>query len=198
MLILAEYSFAGGKKDIPQTVQDDIKKIINSVDSSICKTKKSKEVTMKERMLYSPKALNKQFSDAFKKAGWKPRPRIKCEYSNKHVVDDRYKSDVNSAYREMDFVKGDVAVGVEVQFGKYAFAIFNVCAKMTIFKKAGIIKYGIEILPVKGFAMQMSSGVAYFEQTIWDLENRGVSNIDVPVLLLGIGDESCFQEEQNK
>lgn len=32
----------------------------------------------------------------------------------------------------MDFVKD--ALGVEVQFGKYAFMVHNVCSKMTIFK----------------------------------------------------------------
>lgn len=35
----------------------------------------------------------------------------------------------------------------------------------------------------------MSTGVSYFEQIVWDLEKRGVSNIDIPVLILGIDDE---------
>ncbi|MGB9755192.1 BglII/BstYI family type II restriction endonuclease [Roseiflexus castenholzii] len=42
------------------------------------------------------------------------------------------------AFRAMDFVKN--RVGVEVQFGKYAFMVSNVCAKMTIFHKLGVIK----------------------------------------------------------
>lgn len=84
----------------------------------------------------------------------------------------------------MDFVKGKL--GIEVQFGKYAFMVYNVCAKMTIFKNLGIIDAGIEIVPVKSLAEQMSTGVSYFEQFVWDLKHRGVSNIDVPVLILGI------------
>ena len=32
----------------------------------------------------------------------------------------------------------------------------------------------------------MSSGVSYFEQFAWDLEKRGVADIDIPVLILGI------------
>ncbi|HIQ00710.1 MAG TPA: restriction endonuclease, partial [Anaerolineales bacterium] len=28
--------------------------------------------------------------------------------------------------------------------------------------------------------------VSYFEQFVWDLEQRGVSDIDIPVLVLGI------------
>lgn len=73
-----------------------------------------------------------------------------------------------------------------MQFGKYAFMVYNVCAKMTIFRNLGHIKTGIEIVPVKSLAEQMSTGVSYFEQFVWDLQKRGVSNIDVPVLILGI------------
>ncbi len=88
-------------------------------------------------------------------------------------------------YRDMDFVKEKL--GIEVQFGKYAFMVYNVCAKMTIFRNFGHIEAGVEIVPVKELAEQMSTGVSYFEQFVWDLEKRGVSNIDVPALIIGIG-----------
>ncbi|MCX6895909.1 MAG: BglII/BstYI family type II restriction endonuclease [Verrucomicrobia bacterium] len=88
------------------------------------------------------------------------------------------------AFRDMDFVKRKL--GVEVQFGKYAFMVYNVCAKMTIFHKLGHINAGIEIVPIKRFADHMSTGVSYFEQFVWDLQHRGVSNIDIPVLIIGI------------
>ncbi len=87
----------------------------------------------------------------------------------------------------MDFVKEKL--GVEVQFGKYSFMVYNVAAKMTIFRNLGFIDTGIEVVPVKRFAQQMSSGVSYFEQFVWDLEQRGVADIDVPVLILGIDSE---------
>lgn len=48
----------------------------------------------------------------------------------------------------MDFVKEKL--GVEVQFGKYAFMVYTVCAKMTIFRNLGHIDAGIEIVPVRG------------------------------------------------
>lgn len=57
---------------------------------------------------------------------------------------------------------------------------------MTIFKKLNVIDAGIEIVPVKDLADEMSTGVSYFEQFVWDLEKRGTSNIDIPVLILGI------------
>jgi len=32
----------------------------------------------------------------------------------------------------------------------------------------------------------VSTGVSYFEQIVWDLEYRGVADIDIPVIILGI------------
>jgi hypothetical protein len=89
-----------------------------------------------------------------------------------------------NTFRQMDFVKDNL--GVEIQFGKYAFMVYNVCAKMTIFHRLGFIDAGVEVVPVKNFADEMSTGVSYFEQFVWDLEQRSVSNIDIPVLILGI------------
>ena len=84
----------------------------------------------------------------------------------------------------MDLVRSHT--GVEVQFGKYAFMAYSVSAKMTIFHNQNIIDAGIEIVPMKSMADQMSSGVSYFEQIKWDLENRGVADIDIPVIVMGI------------
>ncbi len=44
----------------------------------------------------------------------------------------------------------------------------------------------IEIVPLKVFADDMSTGVSYFEQFVWDLEHRGIADIDIPVLILGM------------
>lgn len=57
---------------------------------------------------------------------------------------------------------------------------------MTIFHNLGFINAGVEIVPLKEFADEMSSGVSYFEQIVWDLEHRGVADIDIPVLVLGV------------
>lgn len=64
--------------------------------------------------------------------------------------------------------------------------VYNVCAKMTIFKNFGHIDSGVEVVPTKQFAGQMSTGVSYFEQIVWDLGHRGAADIDVPALILGI------------
>jgi hypothetical protein len=49
-----------------------------------------------------------------------------------------------------------------------------------------VIDAGIEIMSVKPSADEMSTGFSYFEQFVWDLKHRGVSGIDIPVLVLGI------------
>ena len=43
-----------------------------------------------------------------------------------------------------------------------------------------------EFTRIKWKSHEMSSGVSYFEQFAWDLEKRGVADIDIPVLILGI------------
>jgi hypothetical protein len=187
MRIAGVYSFNRGREIIEAQFATELRaveQIIATVDSGKHKTKTSREKTMPGRKLYSPRALNKAFKAQFEKRGWRDH-RVACEYPTQYYTGDFQPDDsFSGAFREMDFVKN--RVGVEVQFGKYAFMVYNVCAKMTIFHKLGVIDVGIEIVPVKQFAAEMSTGVSYFEQFVWDLDQRGISNIDIPVLILGI------------
>ncbi len=191
MFIAGRYSFNGGEEYIQQhfpTLLQEIETVIGLVDASKYKTKVSKEKTKKGRMLYDPPELNKAFKEPFHDRGWEEQ-RIPCEYPTKYYTPNYHPKVLNKgAFREMDFIKGQL--GIEVQFGKYAFMVYNVCAKMTIFHKLGFINAGVEIVAVKQFTSEMSSGVSYFEQFVWDLENRGVSNIDIPVLVLGVATEN--------
>jgi hypothetical protein len=190
MIIAGEYSFNKGKEIISKKhmrLLKEIKDIIVAIDANQCKTKKSREKTMLGRKLFSPIALNKAFTDEFLKRQWH-KVKVKCEYPTNYYTENYVPQKTSSgAFREMDFVKQKL--GVEVQFGKYAFMVYNVCAKMTIFNKMDYINAGIEIVPIKQFADEMSTGVSYFEQFVWDLEKRGASNIDIPVLILGINKE---------
>jgi hypothetical protein len=47
---------------------------------------------------------------------------------------------------------------------------------MTIFKNFGYIEAGIEMVPITAFADEMSTGVSYFEQFVWDLEKFGIAD----------------------
>jgi hypothetical protein len=188
MRIVARYSFNNGAEEVSKRYPKllaEIEAVVASIDAHRHKTKESEEITMMGTMLFNPSALNKQFKSEFKSRGWEPE-KIYCEYSTEYYVEGYQPTALRGAkpYREMDFLKEKL--GVEVQFGKYAFMVYNVCAKMTIFKNLGPIDCGVEIVPVRGFTQEMSTGVAYFEQFTWDLKNRGTGNIDIPVLILGI------------
>ena len=187
MIIAGIYSFNNGKEAVEQkfrTELRDIKQVVAAVDSKHHKTKISKEKTMPGKVLYKPGSLNKAFRSEFEARHWQ-KHKVPCEYPTEYYTAG-YKPAAASkgAFREIDFIKN--RLGVEVQFGKYAFMVYNVCAKMTIFHKMGLIEAGVEIVPVKSFADEMSTGVSYFEQFVWDLEHRGVADIDIPVLILGI------------
>nr|WP_294513342.1 BglII/BstYI family type II restriction endonuclease [uncultured Bilophila sp.] len=190
MKIVAEFDFNGGKSAVETKYSkefSEIVNVVNAVDALSCKNKESHEVTMDGRILFSPKELNKKFKEEFKKYCWS-NYSVECEYIYGNYLDGYIPSSSKKAkpFRDMDFLKKGVKLGVEVQFGKYAFMVYNVCAKMTIFSNLGKIDTGIEIVPVKHLADEMSTGVSYFEQFAWDLTKRGTSNIDIPVLILGI------------
>jgi hypothetical protein len=183
MEIIAQYSFNKGEEFLLEQHRqevEEVKEIISSVVGSRLKTKISKEKTMPGRTLYSPKALNKEFRSFLEKKGWRTGKfvRIPVKTYIPEIAEE------HKGFREMDAIKNNV--GIEVQFGKYAFMVYNVAAKMTIFSNQGLIDCGIEIVPMLSLAREMSTGVSYFEQIKTDLEMRGVSNIDIPVLILGI------------
>ena len=186
MRVVGKYSFNGGKEVVEADYAaelEEIYKALGPVDADKHRTKESKEKTMLGKMLYSPGELNKAIKHEFKKYGWNSL-RVACDYPTKYYVEGYRRQEVTRAFRDMDFVKN--SIGVEVQFGKYSFMVYNVAAKMTIFHNLGHIDVGVEIVPVKELADGMSSGVSYFEQFVWDLEQRGTSNIDIPVYILGI------------
>ena len=67
MRIAGIYSFNKGKEFIAQhhsTELEEVLQVIKAVDSENCKTKVSKEKAMRDRVLYSPPALNRTFKRA--------------------------------------------------------------------------------------------------------------------------------------
>jgi len=166
------------------------------------RSKESKEKNREGEMLYSPEVLNESFKQSFRKRGWTSERLSVPELSDLLKKGVGFWQDIpkdlqklylesrgnrgNKGYREIDFVSPSRKVGVEVQFGKYAFMIYNVLAKMTVFHRLLGIEAGIEIVPMHRMASEMSSGVSTFEQLVGDLHMRGVSDLDIPVLVLGI------------
>ena len=187
VIVAGMYSFNRGLEVVRERYPErltEVEEIIAAIDASRYKTKPSSEERKKGRLLYSPPLLNTAFKKLFTDRGW-VKHRVECDYPVTYYTPDyKPKTLRKGAYREMDFVKDKL--GIELQLGKYSFMVYNVCAKMTIFKNFGVIDTGIEIVPIKQLADDMSSGVSYFEQFVWDLEARGVADIDIPVLILGI------------
>jgi hypothetical protein len=187
MRIVGEFPFNNGKEVIEARYRselDEVRKVITAIDIDSLEKITSQEARRNYEELYSPSNMNKAFKAEFNRYGWVHRSVV-CEYPTEFYTPDyRPRTKLKRAYRDMDFVKN--RVGVEVQFGKYAFMVYNVCAKMTIFHNLDVIDVGIEIVPMKELTAHMSSGISTFEQFVWDLQARGVSNIDIPVLVFGV------------
>ncbi len=179
----------------------EIKNVIANVDLSICKTKISKEKTMKGKIVYSPVDLNNEFKHAF--ANCTP-PWVKENFYYYVCEDEKINRKIQGKAKEeqkeiitaagfaplitnneTDFVKDRVAV--EVQFGKYAFVAHDLYVKHMAFFTADKIDLGIEILPMKNLEREMSSGPTFFEKDLNNIVRQGRAVPAVPLVLIGVG-----------
>lgn len=181
MRIVYEYSHLGGKQilqvDYPNILRD-IHAVIRDV-SSVGKTKVSKEKTMRGRRLYSPKVLNAKFRDAFHERDFH---ELRDRYD---IVIPNHPKIIHGAFKQIDFVHDRVLV--EVQFGKYAFMFYDM-AKFQYFFNENKANVGVEIVPCHDLQSQMSTGVAYGEQLVYDIERlkRHFPAVPVYVLLVDV------------
>lgn len=123
----------------------EIQGVIASVDAGACKTKVSKEKTMRGKLLYSPIAMNKAMAKGFSARKWQPRRVSYWVTADARLIrktlnmpPDEQKAAIEAAgqtpiysYNQTDFVKDRVAV--EVQFGKYSFVAFDLFVKHMAF-----------------------------------------------------------------
>lgn len=178
MKVVYEYSHLGGSEILqvryPKYNQQ-IYDVIKEVKSS--KTKISKEKTMMGRALYSPKDMNKQFEESFNKRGFH---ELKDTYTISIPNSD---VEIKGAFKQIDFVKEKVLV--EVQFGKYAFMFYDM-AKFQYFFNENKAEVGVEIVPSHVLQSEMSSGVSYGEQLVYDIERlkRHFPAVPVKVILV--------------
>jgi len=176
----------------------EINAVIRQVDAQKCKTKISKEKTMKGRLLYSPVQMNSRFSDLLKAKNWQEsRVSYWVTRSEKLIrktlsmsAKDQ-KREIEAAgempifsYNQTDFVKDRVAI--EVQFGKYAFVAYDLFVKHLAFYVGDQIDVGIEILPMKVLQSQMSSGVPYYEGEFYNVIRQGRGVPAVPLVIIGV------------
>ncbi|WP_342267829.1 BglII/BstYI family type II restriction endonuclease [Candidatus Tisiphia endosymbiont of Empis tessellata] len=181
MKIVYEYSHLGGR----QILQVDYPKIFQEIHESIKaindikKNKVSKEKTSEGKMFYSPKELNNAFTQQFNSRGFH---EIIDKYD---IVIPNHDKVISNSYKQIDFVKDRVLI--EVQFGKYAFMFYDL-AKFQYFFNEGKADVGIEIVPCHNLQQQMSTGVSYGEQLVYDIERlkRHFPAVPVYVILVDI------------
>jgi hypothetical protein len=176
----------------------EIRDVIGSVDAAVCRTKVSKEIRTKDKLLYSPIAMNKAMNERFRTHGWTERRTSYWVTSDArlirktmHMKAPQQKAEIEgaglkpiSSYNQTDFVKDRAAV--EVQFGKYAFVAYDLFVKHMAFYVGDVIDVGIEILPMKELQQEMSSGVAYYEGELYNLIREGRGVPAVPLILVGV------------
>jgi len=174
------------------------KRVIATVDAEACKTKISKEKTMRGKLLYSPIDMNAQFKRFLAKADWKESRVSYWVTKNERLIRKTLTMNAQDqkreiegtgetpifSYNQTDFVKERVAI--EVQFGKYAFVAYDLFVKHLAFFIGDQIDVGIEILPMKTLQAQMSSGVPYYEGELYNVIRQGRGVPAVPLVIVGI------------
>jgi len=73
MRLVGRYSFNGGEAAVQQKYSDlldEAERAVAGVDAGACRTKESREKTMRGRSLYSPVALNRAFKAQFEPFIW--------------------------------------------------------------------------------------------------------------------------------
>ena len=180
MKIIHEYSHLGGAEILKVRYPEQEKEIFEVISAvKGYKTKISKEKTKMGRELFSPIDLNNQFMTGFQSLGYREiRDTYTIEIPNSDIV-------ISGAFKQVDFVK--LKVLVEVQFGKYAFMFYDM-AKFQYFFNENKADVGIEIVPCHALHKQMSSGVSYGEQLIYDIERlkRHFPAVPVKVILIDV------------
>lgn len=201
MKIVETYSHLNGLEFLlvhKPKLWSEIQLVISSVNAEKCKTKISKEKTMKGKVFYSPIEMNKNFDALLKAKSWQEsRVSYWVTKSEKLIrktltlPPEEQKKEIEDAgeipifsYNQTDFVKDRVAV--EVQFGKYSFVAYDLFVKHLAFYIGDHIDVGVEILPMKSLQSQMSSGVAYYEGEIYNVVRQGRGVPAVPLILVGI------------
>jgi len=173
-----EYSHLGGL-EILKVRYPEIDREIDEVIAAIRvgrKTKVSKEKSKRGKLLYSPKEINDGFKREFSKRGYR---ELRDSYELA-AYDSRQRI---RAFKQIDFMKDRVLI--EVQLGKYAFMFYDL-AKFQYFYNKNEADVGVEIVPCYYLHRQMSTGVSYGEQLIYDIERLQRNFPSVPIKVIFI------------
>ncbi|MDB2548267.1 hypothetical protein N9X60_01560 [Paracoccaceae bacterium] len=189
MQITGVYSHKGGLEYIKEFHSAELQEVYDAVSAVTVEaslTKLSSEKT-KKPLLFSPISLNNQIKNFLHPLGWTGKSDGKKGFKEPRI---KY---AGSQFREMDGIKNKV--GLEVQFGKYAFMGYDIFLKMPVFAQRGLITCGIELVVMPSMISNMSTGVSSYAQIVADMEARGVADLDIPTIVLGF---ECSDSEWRK
>lgn len=176
----------------------EIQAVVSAVDAPVCRTKVSKEKTMRGKLLYSPIDMNASFKRLLRARDWQEsrvnywvtkseklirKTLTMSSVDQKKEIEDAGETPIFS-YNQTDFVKDRVAV--EIQLGKYPFVAYDLFVKHLAFYVGDHIDVGIEILPMKSLQREMSSGIAYYEGEFYNIVRQGRGVPAVPLVIVGI------------
>lgn len=182
MKVSCEHSHLNGSEILKNMFNDIDKEIYDTVFEVVGeKSKVSKEKNRKGELLYSPSVFKSEFKSCFESRGF---DEIVESYhyptcGNKHQV---------NGFKKIDFHKNKV--GVQLQFGKYSFMIYDL-AKFQYFYNQDRIDVGVEILPSYNLQKQMSSGMGYGEQLVSDIKllKRQFPTLPLKIMIIDIDEE---------
>jgi hypothetical protein len=92
---------------------------------------------------------------------------------------------IEGAFKQVDFVKDEVLV--EVQLGKYSYMFYDMAKFQYFFNDEGA-EVGVEIVPCHNFHKGMSTGTSYGEQLVGDILRlrRHFPAVPVKVILIDV------------
>jgi hypothetical protein len=202
------FSFNDGLEALQSQYEDEFRELLNSIESNKAENvfvKESSEDRLEHKYLASPVVMNHLIlivglHDEYRWAVDHAPARGKSEIEKigkepKSVKDEECEVDVSPDARwgkkTIDGMKNKM--GVEIQFGKYSFMVYDVLAKFAHLSKYDRINLGIEVVPSNNLVRDMSSGPGYFGQLKSELahlpDNYISEEEQIPVLVLGVGFE---------
>ena len=131
MQIKASYSHLNGEEYLivhRKPLLEEVRAVIEQVDAYACRTKVSKERTMRDKLLFSPTDMSRAFKEGLVRLGWSERRSTSWVTDDEKILrrayplpEEEQKEVIEAAgltpimsYNQTDFVKERIAV--EVQF----------------------------------------------------------------------------------
>lgn len=202
------FSYNNGVETLQAEFMDEFEEIVTVIEQNRAKetfVKESSESSKEHKLLASPGVMNHNIliEGLHDEMGWSVdhasgrnwRDLEKIGKETRSIGDEECKLDIQPTERwgkrTIDAMKN--GVGLEVQFGKYAFMVYDVLGKFGHFQRAGRLDIGIELLPSNNLVQDMSTGVGYYEQMKTELQHLPEGYIAddhrVPVVAIGVGFE---------